>query len=59
MTSRQELSLVIIAVSELRDKSAYKKTYDSVLKTLKRKLARAKFEGKVDNLPQQEPDVVK
>lgn len=54
MTSRQELSSVIIAVSELRDKSSYKKTYDSVLKTLKRKLARAKYEGRiVDNVPQQ------
>lgn len=58
MTSRQELSSVIIAVSELRDKSSYKKTYDMVLKTLRRKLARAKFEGKiVDKSPEENTGV--
>jgi len=54
MTSRQELAQIIIAVTELRDKSSYKKTYAGVLKTLKRKLERGEFEGykTVDNPPE-------
>jgi hypothetical protein len=53
MSERSELSEIIIAVTELRDKSSYKKTYENILKTLKRKLARHKFEGFriVDNAP--------
>jgi hypothetical protein len=45
MSERSELSEIIIAVTELRDKSSFKKTYDNVLNTLKRKLSRKVFDG--------------
>lgn len=50
MSERKELVQIIIDITELRNKSSYKKTYDIVLKYLTRKLSRSKYaEYKVDN----------